>query len=304
MSGTASYLTRVACAEGSSPSFSGSSVRWDWNSFDCGITEEIVERQGLKGTRLSHVVDTRRNNYTVRPTGAINPSPKWLGQWLPWALGGGTETAPAIGENPIEFALLVDHSINVYKLLGCKIDTLSLRMQAGQLVEANVACVGKSYSRDETFAGAALGTTLAYEPYQSADITTSFAGGDVVATILDAELMISNGLTGRPALGDLAVNEVFPNTRRSIRFTGRAAFDAEAEDMIEEYAAAGVSAGMAASLTLTNSTVSTVFTFANIQFVPTVSQVEGGEIIMPFRGEIRAKTSGTAELTVTNDVTP
>jgi hypothetical protein len=304
MSGTASYLTRFSVASGASPTFDSSTLRWDANTLDPGHSQEILERQGLRGTRLAHVVDTRLGNYTVRPTFMLNPSPKFLGQFLVFAMGGGTETAPAFADTLPEFGMLIDHNLDVYKILGCKVDTLSLRFQAGQLVECGVACVGKTIADDQTFAGAALGTTLAYEPYQAADITFTYDSGSDTPVLLDGELTINNGLAARMALGDLAANEVFPAIRRQTRFTGRAAFESEALALRDDHAGAGASSGAVASLSLVNSTVSTVFAFSNMQLVPKYTVVEGTEIIVPIQAEVRATGAGTAEMTVTNDVTP
>lgn len=304
MSGTASYLTRFSVEAGASPTFSGSSLRWDANTLDPGFSQEIMERQGLRGTRLAHIVDTRLGNYTVRPTFSLNPSSKFLGQWLVFAMGGGSETAPAFADTLPEFGLLIDHSLDVYKILGCKVDTLSLRFSAGQLVECNVACVGKVITDDEAFAGAALGTTLAYEPYVGGDVTFTYDSGSDTPVLLDGELTINNGLSARMALGSLSANEVFPAIRRQTRFTGRAAFEAESLAMRDDHAGAGVSSGAVASLSLVNATCSTVFSFANMQLVPKYTVVEGSEIIVPIQAEVRATGAGTAEMTVTNDVTP
>lgn len=304
MSGTASYLTRVSTEDGASPTFDSSSTRWDFNTFDLGFDQAILERPGLRGTRLAHVVDTRLGNYTLRPTMTINPSPAFLGEWLIRALGGGTATAPAVANALPEFGLMVDHSLDVYTILGCKVDTMSLRFAAGQLVECNIAVVAKTIADDGTFAGAALGTTLAYEPYQSADVAFVYASTQQ-PVLLDGELTINNGLSARMAMGSLAANEIFPGNRRMIRFTGRVAFESSySVNLRDTYAGAGASSGSAATLTLANSTVSTVFTFANMQFNNRYTQVEGTEIVVPVAAEVRATGSGSAEMTVTNDITP
>lgn len=308
MSGEASYSGRWSVESGASPSFTSSSVRWGFLSDNVALKGTLLQSQSIRGTRATITRQTRYASNNVGGSLSINPSPKFLGWALPLAMGGGTETAPAFADAIPEWALLADRGTgggatgDCYKYLGLKINRLSLSIRAGNLVECTIDVVGKTETAGQTFAGAALGTTLAYEPYQAADV--SFTGGAGVSSgaalpLLDGTLTIDNGLSPRWAVGSNNANQILEG-RRLVTFSGNLAiYDS---DMLGDLYDGASTAGIAATLTISNSTVSTAFSFNALQLIKQSPQIAGQEFVLPVAAEIRGTTG--VEFTVTNDVTP
>lgn len=297
MTASAQYLNRWAFEDGATPTFDSSSDTWDFDAgSDMVKTQPLLNAQGLSGTRVEDVSRTRQGPYTVAGTLGINPSPAFFGAWLPRVMGGGTSTAPTLEDAPLVFGVLQDKGGDVYDYLGAVVNRMTLRGRAGGLVECALDILAKTEDTNETaFAGAALGSTLAYEPFTHSDLVLTLASSS--RSVLDFTLVIDNGITPR-FVNSQTATDMIPG-RRTITLEARVPFtNTEASNLYNL-----TKNGAAGSLVLTNSTVSTTFTFSRVQIPDNAPRTEGGEVIIPIRAQIRG-ASWADEFTCTNDLTP
>lgn len=294
---TAQYLNRWAFKNGATPTFDSSNDTWDFNAgSDLTKTQPILNAQGLAGSRLEDVSRTRFGPYNVGGTLTIEPSPAFFGSWLPRAMGGGTATAPTLEDALLEFGALQDKGGDIYDYLGCVVNRMTIRGRAGGLVECSLDILGKTEGTAESsFSGAALGSTLVYEPFTHSDLVLTLAGG--ARSILDFTLVLDNAVTARFS-NSLSATCMIPG-KRSITLEARVPFTSTEASALYGLAKNGA----AGSLVLTNSTVSTTFTFSRVQIPDNSARTESGEVILPIRAQIRG-ASWADEFTCTNDMTP
>lgn len=293
---TAQYLNRWSFGNGASPTFDGTADSWDFNAGSDFIkSQPILNAQGLAGSRLEDVSRTRFAPYTVGGTLTIEPSPSFFGSWLPRAMGGGTATAPTLENALLEFGCLQDKGGDVYDYLGCVVNRMTIRGRAGGLIECSLDIIGKTEGTSETeWSGGSLGSTLAYEPFTHSDLVMTLVSG--ARSILDFTLVLDNAVTARFS-NSLSATCLIPG-KRSITLEARVPFTSTEASALYGQAKDGA----AGSLVLTNSTVSTTFTFSRVQIPDNAPRTEGGEVILPIRAQIRG-ASWADEFTVTNDVT-
>ena len=297
MSASAQYLNRWAFKNGATPTFDSSNDTWDFEAgSDMIKTQPLLNAQGLAGSRLEDVSRSRLGPYTVAGTLNINPSPAFFGSWLPRVMGGGTSTTPALANALQEFGCLQDKGGDVYDYLGCVVNRMVLRGRAGGLIECSLDILGKTEGTNESsFSGATLGSTLAYEPYTHSDLALTLVSG--ARSIIDFTLTFDNGVTPRFVNSQTASDMIAG--RRSITLEARVPFTSTEASALYNL----TKNGAAGSLVLTNSTVSTTFTFSRVQIPDNAPRTEGGEVILPIRAQIRG-ASWADEFTVSNDLTP
>lgn len=295
MAGEASYQAAWSFEDGASPTFDSSSDRWDFKSDSVKKDEALLATTGLRGTRGQIVANTRRGPYTVDGDLVIEPSPAFLSVWLQRAMGGGTATAPALADALPEFGMMAERAGDCVKYEGLKVNRLRLSGRAGGLIECSINVVGKTETGSQTFTGAALGTTAAYEPLQHADLTLTLESA--ARACLDWELTIENGVRGRLANG-LTTDFVIPGQRK-IMFNCTVPYDSTVDSALYTSITKD---GAAGTLALANSGVSTTFSFSRLQVARQSPQIAGDEFTLSLRGEVRGATA--AEMTCAVDITP
>lgn len=297
MAGTAQYVNRWAFETGANAVFDAlGSSQWDFNpGSDMIKTQPLLNAQGLTGSRVRDVSRTRLGPYAVAGTLTIEPSPQFFGTFLPVAMGGGTATAPTLANALPEFSLMQDKGGDVYNYPNCKVGRMTVSGRAGGLVECALDVRAKTEATDQgSFLAAALGSTLAYEPFQHADLVLTLAAG--ARTVLDFRLVLDNGLSARQ-VNSLTANEILEG-ERVITLEATAIFTSAEASALYGLAKDGA----AGSLVLTNSTVSTTFTFSRVQIPDNGARTQGGEVVLPISAQIRGAAFAD-EFTVSNDIT-
>lgn len=295
MSASPSYASRWAIEDGASPTFDSSSERWDFKSDSVRKTQPLLAAAGLRGTRATITPQTRFGPYSVAGSLGIEPSPAFLSAWLIRAMGGGTATAPAMADAVPEWGMRVDRTGTIFAYLGCKVSRFRLSGRAGGLVDCTIDVLGKTETGGASWASAALGTTKAYEPFQTADAVLTIDG--TAYTMLDFDFVIDNALRARFA-NSLTADAIIESARKvTLNFT--LPFDS---DVYSDLYSAVTTAGLAASIALTNSTVSTTLSLNALQLPNQSPQISGDEIVMQFQAEVRGTTG--VELTASADITP
>lgn len=298
MSGTAQYVNRWSFENGTAVTFdSPGSDSWDFNpGSDMIKSQPLLNAQGLMGTRTKDVSRSRLGPYTVTGSLTIEPSPAFFGSWLPRVMGGGTATSPTVEDALLEFGVMQDKGGDVFNYQGCVVNRMTLSGRAGGLIECSLDILGKTEAVDQgTFAGLALGTTLAYEPFQHADLALTLAG--TARSVLDFRLVIDNQVNAR-FVNSLTANEMITSGREITLEANVVYTSTEAGNL---YSLA--KDGAAGTLTLTNSTVSTSFAFGRVQIPDNSPRTQNGEVVLPIRAQIRGTSLGD-EFTVTTDLTP
>lgn len=306
MAGEPSYSGRWSVMTGANPTFSGTSVRHPYKSDTIRQRRTLLKSPQIRGTRATVQAQTQYGVRDIQGDLTFDASPALLGFHLVQAMGGGTASAPAMADLLPEWSIMADrgtggHALgDCYKFLAMKSNRLQLQARAAGLVEGTVSVFGKTETGAQTFAGAALANTLAEEPFTASMMVLNVdpVVSDIIPSVIDWSLTIDNGITQRFANSDVC-DELLEG-ERTITFQANVALMAGILAADSLYG--GPKAGLPATLTLTNSTVSTLFTFSALQFNPETVTIQGNEFIFPLRCEVRG-TSG-AEFTVTNDLTP
>lgn len=304
MAGEPSYSARWSVMTGANPTFSGTSVRHPYKSDTIRARRQLLKSPQVRGTRATVQAQTQYGPYDIQGDLGFDASPALLGFHLVQAMGGGSATAPAFADLLPEWSIMSDRGTgghaygDCYKFLALKTNRLQLSARAAGLVEGSVSVFGKTETGGQTFVGAALANTLAEEPFTASMMALNIdpVGVNQSPRVIDWKLTIDNGLTQRFANSDTC-DEILEG-ERAVMFTANVVLNTGV--IADLYGVA--KEGFAATLTLTNSTVSTLFTFSALQFNRETATIQGNEIILPLRCEVRG-TSG-AEFTVTNDITP
>lgn len=300
MSGTSQYVNRWAFEDGATPTFDSSSDSWDFlpgSSIDCD--QEYINSQGLTGTAKQDV--SRSRDGLIKVGGTLSSdavSPAFLGQWLLRAMGGGTVTSPTLADAPYLWGALMDCGADVFNAKGCVVNRFGLNGRAGSAIECVQDVIGLTHGQDVTsFTGAALGTSLAYEPLVFSDLGITIAGSSRIITSFGFEIL--NGFVARPASGSLSADAILRTGLRVV--TLQAMVPCTSTEVADLY---GLSKdGSAASLVLTNGACSATLSFSRFQVPKRSPRTQEGEVLLPLRAQIRGTGLG-AEMTATIDATP
>ncbi len=298
MSGHASYKARWAVMPAGG-TFNGSTPTWDFVSDSLAKNETILVGQGLRGYRQKQVEQERAGLYDVAGTLTANPSVGFLSFWLPYVMGGGTSTVPAFAGALSAFDIVCDRADGIYKYSECKVSKFELKFASGQLATCSLDIIGKTEATT-TWAGAALGSTLLYEPLQSADVAFQLDAGDAV--VEDLSLTIDNALSPKRRMA-LTVQDIL-ETDREVMVRGSSVMDTAALALLYGVGATPET-GCVISATNTRgaSSVSATFTFSRVRFPSKTGVPQGDEFLLPFEGLCRG-TAGAVEFTASLDIVP
>lgn len=292
--GAMAHQARLYVEPGASPhTFDSSSESYEFQNESLRAVKTLANTNGIRGTRSAHVARTRTTQKAVQGTILIHPSPADLALWLPRIMGG---AGPALAETLPSFGVLINRVTQTFEYEDCVVNRATFRGNAGGLVELELDIFGKDENVGTSAPTVALGVTAADEPYVFADLTCSLAA--TAREVFSFTLTIDNAVQQR-FVNSLTATQL-NTTDRIITFSSESPYTGDEDDLYDVS-----ESGIAAVLTLTNGTVSTAFTMPGLQ-IPAESPVvraRNDEIRLTLNGVAR-RTSGSAELTVTNDATP
>jgi hypothetical protein len=280
-------------ADADGATFSASSEPYEFSTESIQKRSTILDTSGIRGTR-SHVSErTRFGNEEIGGTIEMPMDPVMLDNWLPRILGG-TETTDSfpLAESLPLFALLIDKGFDVYQYDGCKVSRAVIRATAGELVTLALDIVAKSETGGKSFPALTFPTD---QPYRFMDGALTLQSSDRAGTVTDFECVIDNAVNRRYSMGGITPTDL-RETDRTVTLNATVAAEAGNSDLYGQ-----ALAGAAASLVLTNGSLSTTLDFATLQFPDRSPQVgsRDGEIMLAMEGTAR-RSGTTAELTVTN----
>lgn len=257
------------------------------------LNEQFVDPNGLRGTR-SHVSErVRRGLRRVDGTLVMAPTPVELVTLLPLIYGGTPSgTSYPLGESLTAFNLFPIRDGTVYTAQDCVVETATFYATEGGPMQLSVTVVGE----DEVASGTAgsLAPDVTTGPFVLADAAVSVASGSREVSAF--ELTIQNVLEVKYR------NSLTPT---QIKATDRIVTLSLPISLGDGSALWGSAvAGVAATITLTNGTVSLAFSLAAVQAPKSPLPFgQRGILDFPWRGVAR-KSGSTLELVTTLDSTP
>jgi hypothetical protein len=258
----------------------------------------IIQRNGLRGTR-SHVGDDSRvGHYGVGGPLSLEPTPVDLLWWLPYILGAApVSTTYSLAETLPSFSLGVTRNSKNYLYKGCVISRAVISGSRGGMLKLALDIVGQS----ETLS--AVGSPA--WPSITADVTGPYIfEGDTVLTInsvarqiTDFELTIDNHIDAERFFNSLTIVSAPSNDRTIALKCSVPYLTAQADDLYDQ----GIPGYTGATLAFTSGGHSASFAFGELQ-APADSPTAAtrGENFLTLNYMV-LQTSTTKELVVTAD---
>lgn len=291
------YAAKVCAEPGASPhTFDVSSEPYEFKSFTVSRKDNILDTEGIRGTRSRHSVNTRLGTYAVSGNMVWNPTVADLVLWLPRICGvAPSSTTFALGDDLATtgiFGLLHDNSLSTFEYTDCMVNKATFRCQAGGLLELDLEIFGKTEVIGTGYPALTLGTTaVSNSPFVMSDGVFTYV--TAARDTLSWEMVIDNMLDVR-----------FSNSRTATSITAKDRLITSRTT--HPYIAALYNqavGGTTGTAVFTNSTVSLTFTYGVLQ-APSVGPVVNGKGETVLQVDAVARMTGsTKELVVTLDST-
>lgn len=277
--------------------------RFDFQSSSLGISETLIDTNGLRGTRSHGLERVRDGEYRVDGDLVLHPTSLELSHLLQWGLGGtptgvGTVTYPLADAVPSRF-VTVDKGVKVLTWSGCCVNRLSVRGSQGQPLEFgfNVAGLAETVANAGTFPALGLDTTTA--PFVFYDCAISIAGVTYFAR--EFALTVDNALDLERFFNSQSRTALVAQDRHVSLDIALPAGDAWA--VYGAGAGAGLSAGVAVTITATNGGAVLTFSLPAMVFPKNPVPVSRPEIMLLPHGSA-FKSGSNLELTTSLAVGP
>lgn len=277
-------------AFGASPhTFDSSSRRFEVVGSTIGKQGEILDAQGVLGTRLRREDRSRAGIVRVGGDLELEPSFNMLDFFLPFILGANESTDTfGVSDSLPGFDMLHDPfgtGSNASKFGELYVSRATLRFAPG-LLRLTLNCLGKTITVGQSFTSAALGSTAAVDaPLVFYDSASGFSIQSGAVPIIDGELIVDNACeayfrNSQTALAVRATDRIV-SLQTSIPLTsstwGTYFGDKSAVD---------------ATITLTRGAVSSVITLYNLKHPDQSPQLSGkGEVPLILQSVARGDAS-------------
>jgi hypothetical protein len=257
-----------------------------------GLAENFIDTNALRGTRSHGSERVRRGLRQVNGTLLFAPNPLELVTLLPLILGGSPSgTSYPLAETLPTSEWFASRDGTIYHVNGAVVESATFSAQEGGPMTVSMTVVGKDEVAEGSMGSAAIDVTT--QPFTLMDAAVSVASG--AREVSGFELTIRNTLEVK--------------YRNSLTPTQIVATDREVTlslpiSLGTDSALYGSAlGGVAATVTLTNGTVSLAFSLAKVQ-APREELPFGqrGILDFPWRGVAR-KSGSTLELVTTLDST-
>lgn len=294
--------SRLYVREGSGQQLynAASSETYEFLSEDLGMTRQVLDTGGIRGTRSMPKERTRLGVRAVQGTIVMHPSPADLDAWLPRILGS-TEVADTfnLGDTFNEFSVLVTRDQENFEYTHCKVSRAEFRSQPNGFLEMTLTLLGgEEYQAVATPTnGPSLSTAANAYPYVFHDSCGNVQlPSGTAREIFDLAISIDNVMDAR-FVNCPTVTSITPQDR-IVAVSCTTPFDASNEALHLQTDDKGP-----AFVKFTNGNMSLRFDFASLKG-PDQSPVVGGKSEIVLRNDYMARSSGaTLELVVTNDST-
>lgn len=279
--------------------FDAGSNRFDFVSHTLGQKESILDTDTVMGTRSHSEERTRFGQEDNSGQITVYMSPENLVYWLPVILGtAAAGTTFSLAETLIPFFILADDVDDVYLYSDCFVNTATITGTSGSnFITLVLDIICKTRAAGQTFPVTVpdIPLTLDARPYVFTDGVLNLQSG--AREFSEFELVIDNALNV-DYRNSTTPTDIDPGDR-IITLNVNVPAIATNSDLINQ-----ALVGATGTLTFTNSTVSTLFTFGTLQSPSKDPEVAGKGPVQYDLSMIAKKTGSTAELVVTNDSTP
>lgn len=248
--------------------FDSGSKQYEFLSESVMMRQTHVDSLGIRGTRSRVKDHVRIGLQEVGGSISMCLTPAELDDWLPRILGTSSGDSFTLTEALPEFGVLFDRGAERFVYSGCKVARAVFAGSPGQLITCTVDLIGKA-----TSGGVATswpGTIPAIntgQPYVFSDLTFALSADASADEMLGFRLTIDNFVQRRFANSVNAV-EVYA-ADRLITLDIDTPFTSDEIDLYSQSVS-----GNGGTLTLTNGSQSTLFTFANLK-VPNEDPITG-----------------------------
>lgn len=274
--------------------FDSNSERYEFLSENIVKRGTIMDTNGIRGTRSHASSRTRAGIYEVGGPILLPVSPLMLDFWLPRILGANESTDTfALAETLQPFGILLGRVGGNFQYTDCYVNRATFRGQQGSGITLELDLRGATEVTGTSLPSVALSHAANNAPYQFYEAVFNLFGG--ARATMEFELTIDNLLEVRHANSQTATS-ITP-ADRIISLRTRHPFTST--EMSALYALA--TAGQTGSIVLTNSGLSTTFTFAILQVPDNSPAVQGKSEITLALDMMARETSTTKEIVVTND---
>ena len=292
---------RLYVEPGSSPhTFDASSESYEFRYEKLIKTPTIKSTEGIRGTRQESKEQTREGHYTVGgPLVLPTVSPLMLDLWLPRIMGAAESTDTfAFAETLPSFGVLIDRVTETYEYKDCYVNSAMFEGAAGpgnslELLTLTLDIWGLSRATGTSAPAVSIVTTATSgDPYKHSEAVFTING--TAREVKKWRLLIHNHLQRRwvnsqtataicPRAWSVILDAVLPYETTQSGITALTA------------------AGVAGTIAITNSTVSTTFTFGTLEPVIPDPNVVGKTEIDVMTRFIARKSGSTAALSINND---
>lgn len=270
--------------------------RFDFRSESLGLVEEVLNANGVRGTRSHSVERTRASLQRIGGSIELQPSAVEWGYFLPWIFGGGNATAPTLADTLSAKYVSFDRITKVFTYGGCKVDRATIRATQGNVVSLSLDIVGMNVTVGNAGSFPSLSLDTSTYPFIFSDLVISVGG--TTLTPKDFTLTISNGIDRERFFNSNTLASA--ETRdRTITFSCMLPYG----DMSGLYNG-GPPPGAVMNATFTNGNTSLVFNAPALVFMRDDPNIPGrDEIMLPISGRL-FQSGSTKELLCTLDNTP
>lgn len=293
--------SRLYVEPGASPhTFDSSSESYEFRFEKLIKTPTIVSSEGIRGTRQESKEQTREGHYTVGgPIVFPTVSPLMLDLWLPRIMGAAESTDVfAFAETLPSFGVLMDRVTDRFEYKDCFVNSAMFEGAAGpgnqlELLTLTLDIWGKSVTEGTSAPSVSIATTAtSADPYKHSEAVFTIAG--TAREVKRWRLLIHNHLQRRWVNSQTAT-DICPRAW-SVVLDLVMPFETTQNDIT-----ALSTSDVAGTIAITNSTVSTTFTFGTLEpVVPDPNVVGKTEIDIAARF-IARKSGSTAALSITSD---
>jgi hypothetical protein len=287
-------------AFGASPhTFDSSSTRFEVVSSSVKKQGEVLDGQGLLGTRSKREDRTRAGLVRIGGQIALDINPLMLDFFLPYILGANESTDTfAVADSLPGFDMLEDPfgtGSNAFKYNELYVNRFTLRFAPG-ILRATLDVIGKTVTTGQSFTSAALGSTATTcAPYVFHDTASGITirSGSGAQEIEEGELVIDNALDVKFR------NSQTASSIRAAERTVSAYFSIPlTSTTLSTYF--GDKAAADATIVITNGTVATTFTLNNFKIPDDGIEVGGkGEVALQLRGMARGDGTDSFDVQTT-----
>lgn len=279
-------------------SFDANSTQYEYVSEAIRMSQVHGGGQGIRGTRSRNKDRVRILSEAVSGPFTLEPTPVEMRLLLQVALGSIAGSGPytiSLAETLPKFGLLIDRVAARFVYDNCRVNKLTISGEQSQPISFTLDIEAETETEDATAFPGTVPAIDTGQPFIFSDTTYSLSADASAAEVMSFTLTIDNVLQTDRFMNSVT-RDCIPATDRIITLEMAIPYGADSIDLHDQ-----AIAGAAGTLTLTNGSQSTLFTFENLKSpanTPVTSR-RGDEVLHELTMQAYESTS-TKELIITH----